>query len=349
MSTPAVALRCQALVKRFADTIAVDHLDLTVPTGTIFGLLGPNGSGKTSAIRTMLGIYVPDAGSVEVLGSSDPMAVRHRIGYLPEERGLYAKMKVIDQLAFLASIRGLDQKEATRRAGAWLERVGLADSAQSPTGELSKGMQQKVQFASAVIHDPDLVVLDEPFTGLDPVNTRLLKELILEQRKRGATVLLSTHLMEQVEALCESICLIDHGRAVLSGVLADIKASYGRNTIDLEYRGTAGALASVPGVRRCEDTGQEARLELEPDADAQAVIRSLLDRVEIQAVRLDHPHIEEIYLEKVGHRDRSGGRAGRPPCRNRPAAYRRDGADPGARRLGRDPGPVQRRGTSGDD
>ncbi len=347
MSTPAVALRCQALVKRFADTIAVDHLDLTVPTGTIFGLLGPNGSGKTSAIRTMLGIYVPDAGSVEVLGSSDPMAVRHRIGYLPEERGLYAKMKVIDQLAFLASIRGLDQKEATRRAGAWLERVGLADSAQSPTGELSKGMQQKVQFASAVIHDPDLVVLDEPFTGLDPVNTRLLKELILEQRKRGATVLLSTHLMEQVEALCESICLIDHGRAVLSGVLADIKASYGRNTIDLEYRGTAGALASVPGVRRCEDAGQEARLE--PDADAQAVIRSLLDRVEIQAVRLDHPHIEEIYLEKVGHRNRSGGRAGRPPCRNRPAAYRRDGADHGARRLGRDPGPVQRRGTSGDD
>jgi ABC-2 type transport system ATP-binding protein len=162
-------------------------------------------------------------------------------------------------------------------------------------------MQQKIQFASAVIHEPDLVVLDEPFTGLDPVNTRLLKELILEQRERGTTVVLSTHRMEQVEALCESICLIDRGRPVLSGVLADIKAGYGRNTIDLEYHGTPGALAGLPGVRRCEDTGHEARLELEPDADAQVVIRALLDRVEVQAVRLEHPHIEEIYLEKVGH------------------------------------------------
>jgi ABC-2 type transport system ATP-binding protein len=303
MATLTASLRCQGLVKRFAETTAVDHLDLTVPTGTIFGLLGPNGSGKTSTIRTALGIYVPDGGSVELLGSRDPLAVRHRIGYLPEERGLYAKMKVIEQLAFLASIRGLEQKESLRRANSWLDRVELADSAQSLTSDLSKGMQQKVQFASAVIHDPDFVVLDEPFTGLDPVNTRLLKELILEQRDRGATVVLSTHRMEQVEALCESICLIHRGRPVLGGVLADIKAGYGRNTLALEYQGNAGALTDVPGVRHCEDTGQEARLELEPDTDAQSVIRALLDRVAVQAVRLEHPHIEEIYLEKVGHRN----------------------------------------------
>ena len=284
-------------------TTAVDGLDLHVPAGSIFGLLGPNGSGKTSTIRTALGIYVPDGGTVEILGSRNPLSVRHRIGYLPEERGLYARMKVAEQLAFLASIRGLDHTEATRRADDWLARVGLTANAQSLTSELSKGMQQKIQFAAAVIHDPELVVLDEPFTGLDPVNARLLKELILEQRDRGATVVLSTHRMEQVEALCESICLIHQGRPVLTGNLAEIKAGYGRNTIAIEYHGARGALGNLTGVRRCDDTGHEARLELEPDTDAQAVIRAAVDRVTIQAIRLDHPHIEEIYLEKVGHRD----------------------------------------------
>ena len=246
---------------------------------------------------------MPDGGTVDILGSRNPLSVRHRIGYLPEERGLYARMKVAEQLAFLASIRGLDHAEATRRADKWLARVGLTANAQSLTSELSKGMQQKVKFAAAVIHDPELIVLDEPFTGLDPINTRLLKDLILEQRERGATVVLSTHRMEQVEALCESICLIHQGRPVLTGNLAEIKAGYGRNTIAIEYHGARGALGNLTGVRHCEDTGHEARLELKPDTDAQTVIRAVVDRVTIQAIRLDHPHIEEIYLGKVGHRD----------------------------------------------
>jgi ABC-2 type transport system ATP-binding protein len=298
---PTAALRCEDLVKTFAGTTAVAGLNLTVPTGAIFGLLGPNGSGKTSTIRTSLGLYVPDGGHVELLGSRDPLAVRHRVGYLPEERGLYAKMKVAEQLAFLAAIRGLDQAEADRRAHAWLDRVGLAANARSDTGELSKGMQQKVQFAAAVIHEPDLIVLDEPFTGLDPINSRLLKDLIIEQRDRGATVVLSTHLMEQVEALCESICLIHRGEPVLDGVLADIRAGYGRNTVVVEYEGDgAGPLTDLPGVRRGEDTGQEARLELDAGADPQAVIRAVVDRVAIRSVRLEHPSLEDIYLERVG-------------------------------------------------
>ena len=211
-------------------------------------------------------------------------------------------MKVREQLAFLASIRGLDLRESDRRAGAWLERVGLADRGPVLTRELSKGMQQKVQFAAAVIHDPELVVLDEPFSGLDPVNTRLLQELILEQRDKGTTVLLSTHQMDQVEAMCESICLIDHGRPVLSGQLRAIKAEYGRNTIAVEYAGAPGRLQNIPGVRDLQDTGRQARLLLEAGADSQRVIRTLLDRVEVHAVRIDEPHIQEIYLEKVGAR-----------------------------------------------
>ena len=300
--TETQALACRRLVKTFDGRQAVDALDLTVPAGTIFGLLGPNGSGKTTTIRTCLGIYRPDGGSVELLGSRDPLSVRHRVGYLPEERGLYARMKVREQLAFLASIRGLDLRESDRRAGAWLERVGLADRGPVLTRELSKGMQQKVQFAAAVIHDPELVVLDEPFSGLDPVNTRLLQELILEQRDKGTTVLLSTHQMDQVEAMCESICLIDHGRPVLSGQLRAIKAEYGRNTIAVEYAGAPGRLQDIPGVRDSQDTGRQARLMLEAGADSQRVIRTLLDRVEVHAVRIDEPHIQEIYLEKVGAR-----------------------------------------------
>jgi ABC-2 type transport system ATP-binding protein len=294
------ALVCRGLVKTFDGTRALDGLDLSVDPGTIFGLLGPNGSGKTTTIRTSLGIYRPDGGSVELLGSRNVLAVRRRTGYLPEERGLYAKMKLQEQLAFLASIRGLDTAEAERRAAMWLERVGLTPRAQSLTRELSKGMQQKVQFAAAVIHDPDLVVLDEPFSGLDPINSRLLKDLIVEQRAKGTTVILSTHRMEEVEAMCESICLISRGHAVLSGRLKDIKARYGRNTIAVEHGGGPGRLNGIPGVQACDDGGREAKLRLKADADPQSVMRAVLDRIEVTSMRLDEPHIEDIYLEVVG-------------------------------------------------
>jgi ABC-2 type transport system ATP-binding protein len=291
---------CHALLKTFDGYQAVAGLEFSVRQGSIFGLLGPNGSGKTTTIRTCLGIYRADGGSIELLGSRDPLAVRHRVGYLPEERGLYARMKVREQLAFLASIRGLTLRESDRRAGQWLERVGLADRANTLTREMSKGMQQKVQFAAAVIHDPELIVLDEPFSGLDPVNARLLQDLVLEQRDKGTTVVLSTHQMDQVEAMCESICLINKGRGVLSGRLSEIKAEYGRNTVAVEYVGQRDRLTDIPGVLASYDTGRQARLQLAPGADAQAVMRAAFDRVEVRTVRLDEPHIEEIYLEKVG-------------------------------------------------
>jgi ABC-2 type transport system ATP-binding protein len=304
MATP--ALICRGLVKTFDRTRALDGLDLTVEPGTIFGLLGPNGSGKTTTIRTSLGIYRPDGGSVELLGSRDVLAVRHRIGYLPEERGLYAKMKLQEQLAFLASIHGLDLAESDRRAAVWLERIGLAARAQAMTRELSKGLQQKVQFAAAVIHDPDLIVLDEPFSGLDPINSRLLKELILEQRTKGTTIVLSTHRMEEVEAMCESICLISRGRAALSGRLKDIKGRYGRNTITVEHRGAADGLSNLAGVQACDHSGNMTRLRLEPAADPQRVMRAILDRVEATSIRLEEPHVEDIYLETIGGSETRG-------------------------------------------
>lgn len=304
------ALACHGLVKTFDETVAVDGLDLEVPRGRIFGLLGPNGSGKTTTIRTCLGIYVPDGGSLRILDTDEPLSVRDRLGYLPEERGLYQRMKVDEQLAFLGTLRGLTLRESRKRATAWLERLGLAERAGSETIEFSKGMQQKVQFAAAVLHEPDLVVLDEPFSGLDPVNTRLLKSLVLEQRDRGATVVLSTHRMDQVEQMCESICMIHEGRAMVSGRLGDVKASYGKSSIRLDYDGAADALEGLPGVREVRDSGRSASLLLEPDADSQRVLRQLLDRVTVRGFSLEEPSMEDIFLDKVGYDPRAVGAEG---------------------------------------
>jgi ABC-2 type transport system ATP-binding protein len=296
-----IALRCSGLSKSFGATTAVDALDLEVKRRQIFGLLGPNGSGKTTTIRMSLGIYARDSGTVETLGHPDPLEVRDRLGYLPEDRGLYPKMKVSEQLAFLGTIRGLSLRDSKTRADAWLDRLGLAARAKAETRELSKGMQQKVQFAAAVMHDPELVVLAEPFTGLDPINTRLLKELILEQRDKGATVILSTHRMDQVEQMCESICLIHEGRGVLSGVLSEIKASYGESTVNLEYDGAAGALSGLAGVREVRDSGRKASLLLEDGDASQEVLRQLVDRVKVRSFNLAEPTVEDIFLDKVGY------------------------------------------------
>ena len=295
------ALRCTGLTKSFDGHAAVDNLDLEVPVRQVFGLLGPNGSGKTTTIRMALGIYAHDAGEVETLGSADPLEVRDRLGYLPEDRGLYPKMKVAEQLTFLGAIRGLPQREAKKRTDAWLDRLGLGDRAKSDTNELSKGMQQKIQFAASVLHDPELLVLDEPFTGLDPINTRLLKDLIIEQRDKGTTVVLSTHRMDQVEQMCESICLIHEGRAVLAGALSEIKSSYGESSVSIEYEGEAGSLQGLAGVREVRDSGRTASLLLENTAASQEVLRQLVDRVRVRSFKLAEPSVEDIFLDKVGY------------------------------------------------
>src|SRR5262245_700153 len=225
------------VTKRFDEFTAVDNLSFTVREGTIFGFLGPNGAGKTTSIRMIVNITAPDEGEIKVLGEHVSPATQQRIGYLPEERGLYKKMKIRDQLVFFANLKGVASSEAAKRADYWLDRLEIADWKNKTPVEMSKGMQQKVQLIATILHEPEFLIFDEPFSGLDPVSADLLKQVILELKKKGKTIIFSTHQMEQVEQMCDDICLIDHAKKVLGGSLKEVKRSFGRNTIILDYEG----------------------------------------------------------------------------------------------------------------
>jgi ABC-2 type transport system ATP-binding protein len=221
--------------KSYEDKAAVRDLSLKIEAGSMFGLLGPNGAGKTSTIRMIVGITLPDSGKVTLFNKPWATASLQRVGYLPEERGLYKKMKIIDQLVFLGELRGLGAAEAARRAKTWCERMQIADAINKRTEELSKGMQQKIQFISTLLHDPELIIMDEPFSGLDPVNTLLLQDTLVELKKQGNAILFSTHRMDQVEKLCDTICLVNRGEIVLSGGMREIKSRYARNHVIVQY------------------------------------------------------------------------------------------------------------------
>ncbi len=303
MSEPVVVDR---VTKRFAGHTAVDALSLTVPSGIIYGLLGPNGAGKTTTIRMIMDIYEPDAGSVRVLGT-DAGGREHsaRIGYLPEERGLYPKMRVLDVLVFLAEAKGVSRRIARGRALEWLERLGLADWRLRKVSELSKGMQQKVQFISTVLHDPDLVILDEPFSGLDPVNSQVLRDTVVDYRRRGKTVLFSTHIMEHAEKLCDRLCIIARGRKLIDGTLAEVKRTHGGKHVIVAFDGSQGSAQQIFADRRLvaklQDFGQQAELELADGADAQEILRALVN----SGARLSHfelasPSLHKIFVDLVG-------------------------------------------------
>jgi len=223
--------------KVYGDKVAVEGLSLTIEPGTMFGLLGPNGSGKSSSIRMMIGITRPDAGTVRLFGQPFSRAALNRIGYLPEERGLYKKMKVLDQLVFLGQLHGLTAEVASRRAQVWCERMQIAEAIGKKTEELSKGMQQKIQFIAALLHEPDLIIMDEPFSGLDPVNASLLMDTLLDLRREGKAILFSTHRMDQVEKLCDNIAIIYKGRIVLEGEMREIKSRYPANRVHVNFAG----------------------------------------------------------------------------------------------------------------
>jgi len=247
----------------------------------------------------MLRIILPDSGTIEVFGDALRDLDKDRIGYLPEERGLYRKMKVIDLLTFYGEIKSMRRRSARRAGMDWLERLGLSQVAANKVEELSKGMQQKVQFISTVMHEPDLVILDEPFSGLDPVNVNILKDIILEFNRKGHTVVFSTHMMDQVEKLCKEICLIDKGRNVLEGKLSDIKRRYGRNSVTMRFQGDGSFLRGLPEVEAVNDHGNEIFLRLKDGADPTRVLAAAAERLAIQKFEVAEPSIHDIFIEQV--------------------------------------------------
>ena len=289
------------LAKRFGETRAVVDVSFAVEPGEIFGLLGPNGAGKTTTIRMMLDIFRPDAGTVSVFGGALDMAKKRRIGYMPEDRGLYKDLKLEPTLIYLASLKGLDEKVARSRLQGWLERFDLAEHRDKKVQELSRGMQQKAQIIATMLHDPDLIIVDEPFAGLDPVSTRLVKQIFEEQRKAGKSILMSTHQMYQVEALCDRIVLIDEGRTVLYGSVQEVKRNFAGNAVVIEGQGNFGQL---PGVLETRQQTGTWHLALNVGTDPQAIFRALAARgdVRIERFELAEPSLDDIFVQVVGSR-----------------------------------------------
>ena len=289
--------------KSYDHFVAVDDLSFSIEQGAVFGLLGPNGAGKTSTIRMMIGITVPDSGSIEMFGKPFERKSLQRVGYLPEERGLYKKMKVLDHLIFLGQLHGLEANEARQRAITWSEKLEIEGWLQKKVEELSKGMQQKIQFIATLLHDPDFIIMDEPFGGLDPVNTGLLKDVLLEMKQKGKTILFSTHRMDQVEKLCDTICLINRGKTVLQGDLKGIKAKYGKNNVQIEYEGDGNFLQQSKLVGSYNNYGNYVEVRLAPGADAQELLRAVAERSRVSKFELMEPSLEEIFIETVGKTD----------------------------------------------
>jgi len=300
LSQTEVTLALTGVSKSFDEFAAVKDLSLTARRGRIFGLLGPNGAGKTTTIRMIVGITAPDEGRVEFLGQQMTPALRDRIGYLPEERGLYKKMKIGEQLRFFAELKGMAGRAAEREIDRWLERMKLTEWKLKKTDELSKGMQQKVQFIAAVLHDPDLLILDEPFSGLDPMSVETLKASVLELQAAGKTIILSTHLMEQAEKLCADICLINRARKVLGGSLREVKQSYGRNTIALRVEGANGVLADNSLIAGIKQHSDYAEVQLADGADAQELLRQLVATgAHVSRFEQIEPSLNDIFIERV--------------------------------------------------
>ena len=300
MTTSNTTVALEHVTKNFAEFTAVKDLSLAVGAGRIYGLLGPNGAGKTTTIRMIVNITAPDYGRVELFGREITPELQDRIGYLPEERGLYKKMKVGDQLRFFAELKNVNGKEVDERIDRWLARVKLSEWKNKKAAELSKGMQQKIQFIIAVLHEPDLIILDEPFSGLDPVGVELLKEIVLDLKKSGKTIIFSTHQMEIAERICDDICLINRSRKVLEGSLRKLKESFGHNSVALRLEGSDAVLKDPTLVTSVKRHSDEIEVWLAPGSNAQELLQRLVAAgVMVTKFEMVEPSLNDIFIEQV--------------------------------------------------
>ncbi len=295
------SLEVKNLTKTFGKITAVDNANFEVPEGSIFGLIGRNGAGKTTTIRMMMGIYLPDNGEVVLKGAKIGPEFKSRVGYLPEERGLYKKMKVIDTLYYFAEIKGKRKNEVHKKVDEYLKRFELYDRRLSKVEDLSKGNQQKVQFIATILHDPDFIILDEPFSGLDPVNTNLLKDIILEMKQKGKVIIFSTHLMDFAEKLCDHIAMIDHGKIILKGSLKEIKQKYSQKNVSLTYDGDVSFLNHHPIIDKVKNFGNTTGIRLKEANQTQELLKLLLDNnVIVKKFDANDISLQEIFIELAG-------------------------------------------------
>ncbi|HRH41227.1 MAG TPA: ABC transporter ATP-binding protein [Pyrinomonadaceae bacterium] len=300
MSEQPITLRVENVTKRYGEFTAVDNISFEVKAGRIFGFLGPNGAGKTTTIRMIVGITAPDEGTIELFGQKMSSVLQDRIGYLPEERGLYKKMKVQEQLRYFAALKDVPQKEADKRIDFWLNRMGLSEWKLKKANDLSKGMSQKIQFIAAVLHEPELIILDEPFSGLDPVNVESLLEAIAELKANGKTIIFSTHLMETAERLCDDIILINKSRKILGGKLREVKESFSKNRIALRCVGGELVLADKSLVEKVTEHADEKELVLAENADTQVLLKKLVESgASISKFEQIEPSLNDIFIEEV--------------------------------------------------
>jgi len=297
------AIEIQGVTKRFREKVAVDHLDLSVPTGAVCGFLGPNGAGKTTTIRMIMSIFYPDEGRISVLGRKSATESKDRIGYLPEERGVYRKMKVGDFLSYIGTVKGVPKRELSKKIDMWLEKVALPGVRKKKCAELSKGMQQKVQFLATIIHDPELVILDEPFSGLDPVNSRLLRGLIEEMRRDGKTIIFSTHVLHSAEQLCDRIFMINNGKKILDGTVGDIRNQFDPKTISIKMlpgQTDASKIERVGGVARVSRPASDiVEAHLSDNASPTDVMAEVLRATPVRGVELRQATLEDVFVQLV--------------------------------------------------